>query len=156
MTENEGKERQAIWGVRKKHEFWFYTALLIFGVAVAVFTLWKERYEETWLEIFDILWDRIFGSVVFVWFIYQAFDWFASGIRFWLMSAGDFFRQQIRRRKEEDQKRKEELQENGRREGRKEERDSLRKYIETVRQKKTFSAEDMLRFLEDLEKDRKD
>ena len=140
MTENEGKERQAIWGVRKKHEFLFYTALLICGVAVSVFTLWKERYDESWLEIFDVLWSRIFGSVVVVWFIYQAFDWGVSGI----MSAGDFFLRQIERRKEEDRKRKEELQEKGRQE----ERERVRKFIEAGGQKKMYSTEDLLRFLE--------
>ena len=143
MTENEGKERQAIWGVRKKHEFLFYTALLICGVAVAGFTLWKERYDETWLEIFDILWSRIFGSVVVVWFAYQAFDWSALGIRLGLMSAGDFFRRQIRRRKEEEFKR-------------------VQKWLENGCRKREFSKEQIQQLqkltegLENLEKKRED
>lgn len=40
-------------------------------MASSVFTLWKERYDESWLEIFDILWSRVLGSVVLVWFVFQ-------------------------------------------------------------------------------------
>lgn len=133
MTENEGKERQAIWGVRKKHEFWFYTALLIFGG-------WNiARLErKDWDSFVLAAGERIFASVLIVWFAYQAVDWGVSG----LMSAGDFFRRQIERRKEEDRKRKEEeatrilnLQEQARKEAEKQAREEARQqYDEALRQ----------------------
>ena len=71
MNENEGKFRESIWGMRPKWRLPFYIVLSIFGIGVFVFTLWKERYDESWLEIFDVLWERIFGSVVVVWFVFQ-------------------------------------------------------------------------------------
>ena len=98
MDDDEGKERQAIWGIRKKHEIWFYTFLLIFGGWNIARLDWKD-----WDSFVCAAGERILASVLIVWFAYQAFDWGLSG----LMSAGDFFRQQIARRKEEDRKRKE-------------------------------------------------
>ena len=156
MTENEGKSKESIWSIHPDWRVWFYRVLSVYGIGVSVFTVWTlwGKSDKSWIDIFDAVWNGIVGSVVFVWFAYQAFDWGLSAI----MSAGDYFLRQIERRKEEDRKREEELQEKGRQE----ERERVRKYIEAVGQKKMPSAEDILRFLEqtkglgNLEKKRED
>ena len=118
VAEDEDKERQAIWGIRKKHEIWFYTVLLIFGGWNIARLDWKD-----WDSFVCAAGERIFVSVLIVWFAYQAVDWSVFG----LVSAGDFFRRQIERRQEEDRKRKEEeatrilnLQEQARKEAKEE------------------------------------
>ena len=135
MAEDEDKERQAIWGIRKKHEIWFYTVLLIFGGWNIARLDWKD-----WDSFVCAAGERILASVLIVWFAYQAVDWSVFG----LMSAGDFFRQQIERRQEEDRKRKEEeatrilnLQEQARKEAEKQAREEARQqYDEALRQLK--------------------
>lgn len=107
VADDENKERQAIWGIRKRHEIGFYTVLLIFGGWNIARLDWKD-----WDSFVCDAGERILASVLIVWFAYQAVDWSVFG----LMSAGDFFRRQIERRKEEDRKRKEELREEGRKE----------------------------------------
>ncbi len=126
MAEDEDKERQAIWGIRKKHEIWFYTVLLIFGG-------WNiARLErKDWDSFVLAAGERIFASVLIVWFAYQAVDWSVFG----LMSAGDFFRRQIERRKEEEATRILNLQEQARKEAEKQAREEARQqYDEALRQ----------------------
>ena len=33
-----------------------------------------EEWRNSWLEIFDALWSRVFGSVVIVWFVFQVVE----------------------------------------------------------------------------------
>ena len=70
MVVGESKFRESIWSIHPKWRVWFYVALSICGVAVSAFTLYDE-WSEGWLEIFDVLWIRVLGSVVVVWFVFQ-------------------------------------------------------------------------------------
>ena len=105
MADDESKDRQAIWGIRKKHEIWFYTFLLIFGGGNIARLDWED-----WDSFVLAAGERILASVLIVWFICQAFDWGLSG----LMSAGDYFRQQIARRKKAEEQARKELEEQAR------------------------------------------
>ena len=126
MVDDEGKDRQAIWGIRKKHEFWFYTFLLIFGGWNIARLDWED-----WDSFVCAAGERIFASVLIVWFTYQAVNWGVSGF----MSAGDFFLRQIERRKEKDRKREEELREEGRKEAEeKARREARQRYEDALRQ----------------------
>ena len=70
MSEGEDKFRESIWAIHSKWRVWFYRVLSISGLAVSAFALY-EKWSESWLEIFDVLWSRVFGSVVIVWFGFQ-------------------------------------------------------------------------------------
>ena len=139
MVVGESKERQAIWGIREKHELLFYTVLLIFGGWNIARLDWED-----WDSFVLAAGERILASVLIVWFAYQAVHWIVSVI----MSAGDYFLRLIEKRKEEDRKRKEEdairiqnLQEQVRREAQEIMRKQFEKEVLQLLQKKNASHE---------------
>ena len=45
---------------------------------LSIFTVWTlcgRDPSESWIDIFDAVWNGIVGSVVVVWFLFQAVDW---------------------------------------------------------------------------------
>ena len=78
MVADEGKFKESIWSINPNWRGWFYGVLLACGVAVSVFTIWTlcgRKPSESWIDIFDAVWNGIVGSVVVVWFVFQAVDW---------------------------------------------------------------------------------
>ena len=158
MADDESKFKEPIWSINPKWRGWFYGVLSVCGVAVSGFTLYDE-WSKGWLEIFDEIRNGIVNSVVVVWFVFQVME-SVMGAYQYFMGLKEARRLEAEARVKEAEARvkaaKEKVRQEAAEKARQEERDSLRKYIETVRRKKTFSAEDMLRFLEDLGKDPKD
>ena len=147
MNEDEGKFRESIWGIRPKWRLPFYIVLSIFGIGVFVFTLWKERYDESWLEIFDVLWERIFGSVVVVWFVFQIGET--------AVGAYKYFVELGKARLQEAEARLQEAEEKGRKEA----QDQLRKWIEDGFRKQKIPEEQIqqiLKLIDALEEKCKD
>ena len=71
MSDNENKERQAIWGIQKKYEPLFYTVLLGFGGWNITRLDWKD-----WDSFVLDAGERILVSVLIVWFTYHAVHWY--------------------------------------------------------------------------------
>lgn len=78
MVDDEGKFRESIWSINPNWRGWFYGVLLACGFGVSIFTVWTlcgNETSESWIDIFDAVWNGIVGSVVVVWFLFQAVDW---------------------------------------------------------------------------------
>ncbi len=78
MDDDEGKFRESIWSINPNWRGWFYGTLSICGFGVSIFTVWTlcgRDPSESWIDIFDAVWNGIVGSVVVVWFLFQAVDW---------------------------------------------------------------------------------
>ena len=74
MVDDGGKFRESIWSIHPKWRGWFYVALSICGFGVSIFTVWTlcgNETSESWIDIFDAVWNGIVGSVVVVWFVFQ-------------------------------------------------------------------------------------
>ena len=86
MADDEGKSKESIWAINPKWRVWFYVALLFCVFVVFILTLvgeWSKvvsvltlagewsKWSKNCLEIFDVLWNRILGSVIVVWFVFQ-------------------------------------------------------------------------------------
>ena len=74
MVDDGGKFRESIWSIHPKWRGWFYGVLSVCGVAVSVFTIWtlcRRDPSESWIDIFDAVWNGIVGSVIVVWFVFQ-------------------------------------------------------------------------------------
>ncbi len=122
---------------------------------MAIFTLWKERYDETWLEIFDILWSRVLGSVVLVWFGYQALESAMSAYQAYL----DWREARLKAAEEKGRREAEARLQKAGEKGRREAKDLLRNWIENDLRKQGKPEEEIQRFLQQLDalgKKRKD
>ena len=152
MTENESKLREPLWSTHSKWRVRFYIVLSICGVAVSVFTLvdeWSkvvvvltlaDEWSKNCLAIFDVLWERVFGSAVLVWFVFQVTEAAMSAYQAFL----DWRAERLKAAEEK---------------GRKEERARVRKWIETGFRQQGLSDEEIqrvLKLMDALEKDSKD
>ena len=102
VAEDEDKFKESIWSINPDWRGWFYGVLLFFGVAVSVFTVWtlcRRDPNESWIDIFDAVWNGIVGSVVVVWFVFQAIDWVTIRVKTLInkiMAWGDPYREKLR------------------------------------------------------------
>ena len=100
MVDDEGRFRESIWSINPKWRGWFYGTLSICGFGVSIFTVWTlcgNETSESWIDIFDAVWNGIVGSVVVVWFLFQVADWtFANIINKIIMAWGDPAREKLR------------------------------------------------------------
>lgn len=83
MADDEGKSKEPLWSINPKWRVWFYVALLFCVFVVFILTLvgeWSkvvsvltlaDKWSKNCLEIFDVLWSRILGSVIVVWLVFQ-------------------------------------------------------------------------------------
>ena len=91
MVDDEGKSKEPkskepLWSINPKWRVWFYVALLFCVFVVFILTLvgeWSKvvsvltladkwsKWSKNCLEIFDVLWSRILGSVIVVWLVFQ-------------------------------------------------------------------------------------
>ena len=121
MVDDESKFRESIWSINPKWRGWFYGTLSTCGFGVSIFTVWTlcgNETSESWIDIFDAVWNGIIGSVVVVWFLFQAVDWtFANIINKIIMAWGDPAREKLREegRKEAEEKARKEAEEQARR-----------------------------------------
>ena len=120
------KFKESIWSIHPKWRGWFYGTLSICGFGVSIFTVWTlcgREPSESWIDIFDAVWNGIVGSVVVVWFVFQAVDWTFNNIINKIMAWGDPARERLRD------------------EGRKEERERARKEAEEYQKRKNEHLE---------------
>ena len=144
MNEDEGKFRESIWAIRPKWRLPFYIVLSIWGIVVSFFTLYEE-WSKSGLEIFDVLWSRVLGSVVVVWFVFQVGET-AMGAYQYLVELGKARRLEAEARLQKAEEK-----------GRKEAQDRVRKWIEDGLRKQGIPEEQIqqvLKLIDALEKDR--
>ena len=85
----EPKSKEPLWSINPKWRVWFYVALLFCVFVVFILTLvgeWSKvvsiltladewsKWSKNCLEIFDVLWSRILGSVIVVWLVFQVME----------------------------------------------------------------------------------
>ena len=144
MNEDESKFRESIWAIRPKWRLPFYIVLSIWGIVVSFFTLYEE-WSKSGLEIFDVLWSRVLGSVVVVWFVFQVGET-AMGAYQYLVELGKARRLEAEARLQKAEEK-----------GRKEAQDRVRKWIEDGLRKQGIPEEQIqqvLKLIDALEKDR--
>ena len=113
MVDDGGKFRESIWSIHPNWKDRFYGVLLFCGIGVFVLTLLQKEWSKKLLEIFDAVWNGIVGSVIVVWFLFQAVDWVIPRVKkhiYKIMAWGDPYREKLReqaRQKELKQARKE-------------------------------------------------
>ena len=117
-VDDEGKSKEPIWSINPKWRDRFYGVLLFCGIGVFVLTLLQKEWSKKILEIFDAVWNGIVGSVIVVWFLFQAVDWAIPRVKkhiYKIMAWGDPYREKLIeqarqkiRREAEEQARKEE------------------------------------------------
>ena len=137
MVDDEGKFRESIWSINPNWRGLFYGVLSFCGFGVSIFTVWTlcgNETSESWIDIFDAVWNGIVGSVVVVWFLFQVADWtFINIINKFIMAWGDPAREKLRKEGREEGRK--EGREEGRKEGRRELEEQARKEAEAFQKR---------------------
>lgn len=120
MADDESKSKEPIWSINPNWKDRFYGVLLACGFGVSIFTVWTlcgNETSESWIDIFDAVWNGIVGSVVVVWFLFQAVDWAIPRVKkhiYKIMAWGDPYREALRKEalqkmRQEEQERREQF-----------------------------------------------